>query len=369
MGAQAVLGLTWADRTPFGDALAEVKVVQPVLMLEAARGWFRFHGTVNAEGATLRHGELMPGVWGEGFNDRRHPHTWLHEVMAGVTAHGFSLTAGKGFVPFGTDDPMNRPAIRFPVNHHLSQVLERAVVIAGARRGPLALEAAIFNGDEPERPGQAPNWDRFHDSWSARATLLPAGGLELQLSFADITSPENRTGFGPEQRKWSVSARVERPAAGGTVTALAEWARTGELSNTFRYHTALAEGQLARGPGRLYLRLERTERPEEQRTFEDAFRSVRPHLDNSILGITRWSMVTVGAARTWTLPRGFRVEPVVELSHLRITNVAGVVQRPELLFGRAHLWSATLALRVGAGRAMHRMGRYGVLAAPAHGHE
>ena len=87
-------------------------------------------------------GELAPGMWGEGFVDRRHPHTYLHELVlaaddllgAADGATRISLSAGKGFAPFGTDDPMVRPFLRYPVNHHLAQILERAVAIA-ARAG------------------------------------------------------------------------------------------------------------------------------------------------------------------------------------------------------------------------------------------
>ena len=51
---------------------------------------------------------------------------------------------------------MVRPFLRYPVNHHLAQILERAVAIAAVRAGPVLAEAGLFNGDEPERPGQWP---------------------------------------------------------------------------------------------------------------------------------------------------------------------------------------------------------------------
>ena len=46
--------------------------------------WFEALGILNLEGLTLSRGELDLGEWGEGFVDRRHPHTYLHELMAGV---------------------------------------------------------------------------------------------------------------------------------------------------------------------------------------------------------------------------------------------------------------------------------------------
>ena len=52
-----------------------------------------------------------------------------------MDATRLSLTAGKGFAPFGTDDPMSRPVLRYPVNHHLAQILERAVAIGRSIAG------------------------------------------------------------------------------------------------------------------------------------------------------------------------------------------------------------------------------------------
>src|SRR5690606_23333541 len=147
--AQAVPAWVRAEPLPRDRTFSELRVVQPVVAgrATAADGRLALVATLNLEGATIARGELAPGHWGEGFVDRRHPHTWVHELVA-VAAAGdglaprpwaLSLAAGKGFVPFGTDDPMNRPVLRYPVNHHLAQVLERAVAAAGARYGPAAL--------------------------------------------------------------------------------------------------------------------------------------------------------------------------------------------------------------------------------------
>ena len=38
--------------------------------------------TLDFEGLTLDRGQLNPGAYGEGYADRRHPHTYLHEAMA-----------------------------------------------------------------------------------------------------------------------------------------------------------------------------------------------------------------------------------------------------------------------------------------------
>ena len=77
--------------------------------------------------------------------DRRHPHTYVHELilsaddLLGRTDGPHSALADRrqGVRPFGTDDPMIRPLLRYPVNHHLAQILERAVAIGAGQRGPV----------------------------------------------------------------------------------------------------------------------------------------------------------------------------------------------------------------------------------------
>ena len=46
-----------------------------------ARGDLQLLTTLNFEGYTLRRGELNAGMYGEGYVDRRHPHTFVHEAM------------------------------------------------------------------------------------------------------------------------------------------------------------------------------------------------------------------------------------------------------------------------------------------------
>ena len=177
----------------------------------------------------------------------------------------------------------------------------------------------------------------------------------MQASHAKVHSPEHRPGAGSDQFKWSTSVRWD---LGGRY-ALIEWARTSELDGFFVFDSWLAEGALTRGRHHAYLRVERTERPEEQRTL-DPFRSVRPHLENSILGISRWTIYTAGYG--WR-PRSLPVQPFAELSTGRIAKVGGGVFDPDALYGGENFWSASLGLRVVHGMGRHRMGRYGVVSA------
>jgi hypothetical protein len=373
----AVLALTHADPVPGGGNLTELRVVQPALMFRAdGPARLSLLATLNLEGLTLEGGELTPGAWGEGFVDRRHPHTYLHELL--LTADdvlddadgpgALSLTVGKGFAPFGTDDPMVRPPLRYPVNHHLAQILERAVAIAAFQRGPLSGEIGLFNGDEPERPGQWPRiGGRFGDSWSVRLTGRPVEGLELQGSHAQVHSPEHRPGAGTDQRKWSLSARWDGRVSRTPVYALAEWARTSEAEGFFVFSSLLAEGAWNLGRQRLHYRFERTERPEEERI--SPFRSLRPHLENSILGITRWTIHTLGYSPPRIERRGVVVEPLVEFSYGRIARTVGVVFDVSQTYGRTSFWTWTLGLRMDFGGGTHRMGRYGAARNAALSHQ
>lgn len=343
--------------------------MQPTIMAHASAlsNRLRLLATVNLEGLTIPDGELTPGAWGEGFMDRRHPHTYAHELMLtfdqrlGQDPGDFrvSLSAGKGFAPFGTDDPMSRPPLRYPVNHHLAQILERAVAIAGLRAGPVMLEAGLFNGDEPERPGQWPRISRLGDSWSGRLTVRPLPRLEVQGSRALVHSPEHRPGSGTDQSKWSVSGRWNGNIAGAQVYSMAEWARTSEADGFFIFHSVLAEGAWTQGDHRLNYRFERTERPEEERVTPT--RSRRPHLENSILGITRWTIHTVGYGFDG-LPRQrtLGAAPLLELSFGRVQNVEGGVFDPASLYGKTSFWSVSAGVRLNFGTPVQRMGRYGV---------
>jgi hypothetical protein len=369
-GGQAVLVYTGVDPVPGGGSLGEVRVVQPAFMVHAAAlsNRLRLLGTLNLEGLTIPEGELTAGDWGEGFIDRRHPHTYVHELIVTFddalgTIDGpvrLSLSAGKGFAPFGTDDPMSRPVLRYPVNHHLAQILERAVGIVGVRAGPVMTEAALFNGDEPERPGQWPRISRFGDSWSGRFTYMPIPGLELQGSRAAVASPEHRGGAGTDQSKWSLSGRWMGPIRRVPLYAMLEWARTSEAGGFFVFHSFLAEGAWTRGRSRLHYRFERTDRPEEERS-SGRFRSRRPHFENSILGQTRWTIHTVGYSFRLEYPRvGLDLSPVIELSGGSMRDVGGGLFDARAFYGKTTFWSFSFGARISLGMPVHRMGRYGV---------
>ena len=367
--AQAIPVLTHAQNTAEGLDLTEAYLSQAAVMggAKLLGGHLGLDATLNAEGLTMERGELSTGAFGEGYVDRRHPHTYLHEaVVSGLGAYGplaFSLSAGRGFAAFGTDDPMVRPFEKYPINHHLSQILERAMVTGALRFGPAILEGSTFGGDEPTSPGSMPLMRRLGDSWSVRATALPARGVELQGSYARVASPEQREGFGLDQRKQNFSARLI--SANGGRYLLAEWAKTvdrdhGRNENVFAYESALLEGSATLRGVSLALRFEQTQRPEEER-LSNPFRLPRPAADLAISGVTRWRTATLALMLPSPIFGPVRGYPFIELERMsaRATDARSVFDA-ESFYGTSSPWMVTAGVRLRFGPLHARMGRYGV---------
>jgi hypothetical protein len=374
-GAHAVPLLTHVSPILAGESRTEAYLTQPTLFgqLSLLDGALHVRSTLSLEALTLERGELGAGAYGEGYVDRRHPHTYLHELMmsatTSVTGVRGSLSAGRGFVPFGTDDPMMRPFVKFPVNHHLGQILERLVLAAGARAGPFTVEAALFNGNEPADPEDLGSIDRFADSWAARVTVQALTGVEVQASHAWVESPELPAGGGWDQRKWSASARLERDIPAGGLYALAEWKRTTQVSggrDVFSFGSVLLEAALDVSGWRPALRLERSDRPEEER-LSDPFRTHWPHGGGHVLGITRWNIVGVRIERAFTY-RTLTVAPFVEASFAHVDDaVRGPFDAAEL-YGSRDIRTINIGARLRVGMHPARMGRYGVAAADEQAH-
>lgn len=385
VGAMATAVVTRADPAYNGRTFTELQLVQPALSVAVTTRTLSFLGVLNAEGYTLRRGELNAGIAGEGYVDRRHPHTLVHEAMlvwqpirlrqSRNTTFAFSLAAGKGFVPFGSDDPMMRPLEKYPANHHHAQIIERIQTIVGTRisRGErfAAIEGATFNGDEPAGPFHGPRWERFGDSWTVRTTLQPIRGVELSSSEASVQSPELQQGGAFDHRQHHASLRVDRPSTstGAPRYLLAEWARTDEIANgktAFRYSSKLVEGEYGWRGVRAAARFEQTERGEQSRLI-DPFRAPLGHVDFQILGVTRWRIATVALStpsvklRAWR-EQSMRVAPFVELARAAPAPVRRpTVFEPADFYGASTLWSLSIGIRLQTGTMRARMGRYGIM--------
>ena len=365
-GAQAIGVVTRESPAIHGRDLTEGYLTQPLVMAMMSL-WsdaLQIKGTLDLEGVTMKRGELNAGILGEGYIDRRHPHTYLHELL--ITGerrfgdNGASVTLGKGFAPLGTDDPMARPFEKYPINHHLAQVLERAVAIGAFRTRRAILEAGIFNGDEPESPGDVPNRDRYWDSWSGRVTLLPFPQGEFQGSYARVRSPENARGGGADQRKQSASMRLEDAQHSGY--GLLEWARTSDYvgsARTFTFTSILAETSARYGVASGALRFERTERPDESRLTNE-FRVPLPANDLSISGRSRWTIITARLAALVPMPKPFSLEPFAEAARIHFTpTLRPSGFDPAQFYGSDRIWSFSLGATLKIGMSHMRMGRYG----------
>lgn len=370
--AQAIPVVTRADPTATRSSLTEGYLSQPMVMAHASWSWVQAIGTLNLEGLTLQRGELNTGGYGEGYVDRRHPHAYVHEALIGATgnAAGFSASTfmGRGFAPFGSDDPMVRPFEKYPVNHHLSQILERVVAVAAVRRGPVIGELATFNGDEPVGPGSSPEFSRFGDSWASRLTLLPFDGLEVSGSLARVKSPEVRSGHGLDQQKSSAVVRFNRETSDSWRYVLAEWAHTNESDRGERVTSlgsVLGEAALCKAGIVGAIRAERTDRPEEEQLL-DPFRTPRPSVDLSNLGVSRWTIFSASLSAPAQRVGIVSGRPFVEVERLHAApgDPAGIFN-PELRYGSSHMWMMSAGVRLRAGAMHDRMGRYGVAIPPS----
>ena len=378
LGAQAIGVVTRVSPALHNRELTEGYFTQPAVMLEANpwRDLLSLKATLNFEGATIKRGELTPGIFGEGYVDRRHPHTYLHELMLVSTkrfgadrSNAFSVALGKGFAAFGTDDPMARPFEKYPINHHLSQILERAVAIAAIRVRRFSLEASSFNGDEPTGPGDTPNRNRYWDSWSGRATFTPWKQGEFQASYARVKSPENPAGGGADQRKKSASVRLEDAQHSGY--ALLEWARTDDYAGstpTFSYTSLLAETWAKYDRVNGGLRIERTERPDEQRLLNE-FRAPVPPTDLSISGRSRWTIIAARAAVSLEPIRRLQLDPFFEIARARVSpTLRPSGFDPRSFYGSSTIWSLSAGLKMAIGMSHMRMGRYGAAVSESTSH-
>ena len=386
-------GTPWREETLLNTS--GLYATQPAAMINVSSPNARLvlRTTLNFEAWTQRDGELTFGGWGEGFIDSRHPHTLLHEAMLTVNwwdvgGGALSVSAGKGFAPYGTDDPMGRPAVKYPTNHHLSQVLERWTVNAAYLKSGWSLEAGLFGGGEPTGPYDFSNIESFGDSWSARVAKRfggdagPSADWELSASYASIEEEHHSDPV--VTRLYNASVRHARPYKFGTLYALLEGSKSDPESAKGHYailgETSLSTGRESRHQP--YLRLEYATRPEFERLgppgTPDFFRY--DHDAHHELGATRWLISTIGYGyETSGLP--VSVRPYVELQHNRVRAERGDID-PRALFGSRDFWGLSAGARIFLGGGPMRMGSYGALdpmtaamrprrsepAAPHHGH-
>jgi hypothetical protein len=349
----------------------EAYLTQPAVManLESPGQRISLRTTLNFEGITQEDGELTFGGWGEGFIDKRHPHTLVHELMLSVNlwsvaAGDLSISAGKGFAPYGTSDPMARPGLKYPTNHHLSQILERWTAnVAWLGAGGWSVEAGIFGGQEPDGAYDFSNIEAFGDSWSARVARRwrggpgPASEWEASASFGSVTEFAHTV----EETSRLINAALTRsgPLGPGSLYALVE-ASASFLEGHDDFFSFLAEARYDHRGHQPYVRFEYARRPEYERegpAGEDDFFLYEHHDDP--VGSTRWLISTAAYAYEVT-GSPWSVRPFVEVQYHQARGDRGAISATDL-YGSTSFWGVSVGARVFLGGDPMRMGSYGVL--------
>ena len=111
------------------------------------------------------------------------------------------------------------------------------------------------------------------------------------------------------------------------------------------------------------LRIERTERPDEQRQL-DGFRVPIPSSDLSIAGRSRWTIITARIAASLSGGERLVIEPFAEVARARVTpTLRPSGFDPVQFYGSSRIWSVSVGAKLGFGMSHMRMGRYGVAVA------
>ena len=369
--AQAFAMETWVAPRD-GDSpihAQEAYLTQPAAMVNVAGPGSRIvlRSTLNLEALTQPDGEYTFGGWGEGYIDRRHPHTVLHEAMVSLNlwnaaGGNLSLSAGKGFAAYGTDDPMSRPVAKYPTNHHLSQILERWNVTGAYLRGPWSAEASVFAGAEPDGPWDLGNFGGFGESFSARLTRRFGGTgttapWEVSGSFGSVA--ESHAGTTGRTSLYNATVRHSGAHSFGGIYALAE-ASLSDPAHADGFWSVLAETQVRIARHRPYARVELATRPEYARegaVGTDGF--FRYDHDADPIGATRWAIGSLGYEFDLS-GGGVATRPFVEVQYNRVSPERGGID-PAALFGSRSFWTVSAGFRLFFGGGPMRMGTYGVL--------
>jgi hypothetical protein len=108
------------------------------------------------------------------------------------------------------------------------------------------------------------------------------------------------------------------------------------------------------------LRLERTERPDEER-LQNAFRAPVPGTDLSILGRSRWTTLTGRVSLPISMKQATSLEPFIEVARARVSpTFQPSAFDPRVFYGSSRIWSLSAGAKLLIGMHHMRMGRYGV---------
>lgn len=211
-----------------GVSCFKALVTQSWLMNRGVRlgGALQYAAMLHAERWTMPTGEPVAGICGKGFIARRHAHTVVHESMLSATRRlqdgAVALSAGRGIVPFGTDDSAS------------------CAPVPGGLRQRSARGTCSWNGLAPRsRTGRVDHCVRH---WSRRSTRR-ARPLERECTRrADLTARE-----GAPAGSVSRGSAANRPE---TVAITRSHLLTGQLAGALaarsRWHaTLIAERRMS----------------------------------------------------------------------------------------------------------------------------
>jgi hypothetical protein len=175
-----------------------------------------------------------------------------------------------------------------------------------------------------------------------------------------VKSPEVAAGGGADQRKQSVSLRLEDAQHSGY--GLLEWAHTGEYAGgtkTLGFTSVLAETWAKYEAVSGAIRLESTERPDEAR-LPDPFRTAGPPSAQNLLGRSRWTILTARAAASLPAFARLSLEPFAEVARIHVAeDRKPAAFDPRQFYGSNRIWSISVGAKLSFGMAHMRMGRYG----------
>lgn len=203
--------------------------------------------------------------------DRQHPHDLFMELSTSYShplsdkASAFIYAGLPGEPAFGPPAFMHRASImdspEAPISHHWldSTHITSGVATGGVIYQNWKAEVSRFTGREPDESRTDIDHPRF-DSTSARLSWNPTGELALQVSWAQMHSPE-ALHANENERRWSASAIYTMPLwESGQWTTTVAWGRK-EISDGTNLNAWVLESAIK--PSKLWTVFARAERVQE----------------------------------------------------------------------------------------------------------
>ncbi len=182
---------------------------------------------------------LAAGETADGINplvDRQHPHDFFMELSASYSRQLTAKDSVYAYVGLPGEPAFGPPAFMHrmsamdspeaPITHHWldSTHIVFGVMTLGWAHDQFKIEASAFKGKEPDEERWGIDSPRL-DSWSVRGSWNPTPAWALQLSYADVSAPEQLEPD-EDEAKWSASAiHTRRFGENGWWSSTLAWGR------------------------------------------------------------------------------------------------------------------------------------------------